>query len=202
MLAAFLAVPLVASEPDDRAVALWVLREGGRVLLDGAVEYTADPFDLPAGQIHLAGVDMHGTVVDPKELEPLSKLTDLREIFLPARVWSPVSDVKSPYSDEMFDFFKGMKKLEKFEAGLTPLAWLDLWDVGLARLAPLAHLKDVRVALSTIKNPNCLSSLVNLEYLDLNDTYVTDQTMTALAGMKNLRRLTLVGTLITDEGIK
>jgi hypothetical protein len=40
----------------------------------------------------------------------------------------------------MFDFFSGIKKLEKFEAGLTTLAWLDLWDVGLARIAPLAQL--------------------------------------------------------------
>ena len=42
----------------------------------------------------------------------------------------------------------------------------------------------------------------NATFLGLSDTYVTDQTMAALAGMKNLRRLTLLGTLVTDEGIK
>src|SRR6266849_6011864 len=191
-----------AATEAERDVALWVLREGGRVLVAGAAEYTSDPFELPAGNIHIAGVDLHGTVLDPKELAPLNKLTELRELFIPARVWSPVSDVKAPYSDEMFDFFTGMKHLEKFEAGLTTLAWLDLWDAGLARMAPLTQLKDLRVALSTMKDPKSLAPFVNMEFLDLDDTYVTDQTMTALAGMKNLRRLTLVGTLITDEGIK
>ncbi len=202
-LASSLALPILAwAQTDDRDVAMWVLRKGGRVLLDGAAEYTSDPFELPVGMLRVVGVDMHGTVTDPKDLEPLAKLTELREVYVPARVWSPVSDVKAPYSDEMFDYFKNMKKLERFQAGLTTLAWLDLWDVGLARMAPLTQLKDLRVSLSTIKNPNCLAALVNLEYLDLDDTYVTDQTMSALAGMKNLRRLTLVGTLITDEGIK
>src|SRR6476659_1144833 len=96
----------------QRDVAFWVLREGGRVLLDGGQEYFSDPFQLPPGDLHVIGVDMHGTVTDPKELGPLSKLTEARELFLPARMWSPVSDVKAPYSDEMFDFFRGMTKLE------------------------------------------------------------------------------------------
>src|SRR5258708_7380553 len=162
----------------ERDVALWVLREGGRVLLDGAAEYTSDAFELPAGTVHLAGVDMHGTLADPKELEPLRHLTGLRELFLPARVWSPASDIKAPYSDQVFDFFSGMKHLERFQAGLTTLAWLDLWDAGLVRMAPLAQLKDLRVSLSTMKDPKSLTPFVNLEYLDLSDTYVTDQTMT------------------------
>ena len=45
---------------------------------------------------------LHGTVVDPKDLEPLGKLADLREVHLPARVWSPTFDIKSPFADEMF----------------------------------------------------------------------------------------------------
>lgn len=84
----------------EREVALWVLHEGGRVLLDGAAEYTSDPFDLPPGDLHSAGVDMHGTLADPKEHAPLSKLTGLREMYLPARVWSPASDIKAHYSDD------------------------------------------------------------------------------------------------------
>jgi len=93
------------------------------VLLDGAAEYTSDRFALPAGTVHLVGVDMHGTVADPKELDPLRHLTGLRELFLSARVWSPASDIKAPYSAEVFDFFSGMKHLERFQAGLTTLAW-------------------------------------------------------------------------------
>src|SRR5688500_17180166 len=99
---------------DDRDIALWVLRKGGRVLAEGAAEYTSDPFALPARGVRVVGVDMHGTVVPPIELEPLGKLADLREVFLPARVWSPTFDKKSPHADEMFDFFANSKKLEKF----------------------------------------------------------------------------------------
>ena len=146
---------------------------------------------------------MHGTVTDPKELAPLAKLTGMRELFLPARMWSPVSDVKAPYSDEMFDFFRDMKKLERLQVGITTLAWLDLWDAGLQRMAGLSGLKDLRIEGSTMKDPEKgLAPLVNLETLDLNDTYVTDQTMAALAGMHHLRRLTMVGTLVTDDGVK
>src|ERR1041385_7401115 len=73
-----------STSESGRQVALWVLREGGRVLLEGGAEYISDPFELPTGDLRIVGVDMHGTVTDPKELGPLSKLTEVRELFLPA----------------------------------------------------------------------------------------------------------------------
>src|SRR5881227_2682955 len=84
---------------DDRDVALWVLRKGGRVRVDGAVAYTSDPFDLPDKAFRITGVDMHGTLVDPKDMEPLSRLPELQEALLPARVWSPTFDIKSPFGE-------------------------------------------------------------------------------------------------------
>ena len=127
---------------------------------------------LPARDFRIVVVDMHGTITEPKDLERLSKLSQVRELYIPARVWSPVSDVKAPFSDESFQYYTGMKKLEKFQAGLTTLAWLDIGDEGVKRMAPLTQLKDLRVALTTIKDPKCFEALVNLESLDLNDTYV------------------------------
>src|SRR5271155_2410575 len=71
--------PLVAAEATpEHDIALWILREGGGVLLEGADEYVSDPFDLPAGTLRIVGVDMHGTVTEPKELGPLSQLTGVR----------------------------------------------------------------------------------------------------------------------------
>ena len=35
---------------------------------------------------------------NPQKLGPLSQLAGLRELFLPAHTWSPVSDVKASYS--------------------------------------------------------------------------------------------------------
>lgn len=91
------------------------------------------------------------------EMEPLGKLADLREVMLPARVWSPTFDKKSPYADEMFDYFANSTKLEKFEAGLTTLAYLRLGEPGLERLARLTQLRDLRVALVTITSPKTLA---------------------------------------------
>ena len=65
------------------------------MLLQGGSEYVSEPTDLPPGKVRIVGIDMHGTVVNPKELGPLSQLPELREVFLPARVWSPTFDKKS-----------------------------------------------------------------------------------------------------------
>ena len=95
---------------DDRSTALWVIRKGGRVLVDRQAEYISDAFDLPDGTIRIIGVDMHGTLADPKDLEPLRKLRELRDLNLPARVWTPASGIKSPYSEEMFDYLAAPKR--------------------------------------------------------------------------------------------
>src|SRR5438876_3045275 len=187
---------------EEREIAVWILRLRGQVMIEGVDRPIGDPFDLPDGDFRIAVVDMHGTVTEPKDLEPLKKLTSVRELYIPARVWSPVSDVKAPLADESFAFYQGMSKLEKFHAGLTTLAWLDIGDEGVKRLAPLTQLKHLRLNNTTIKDPKCFEALVNLEALDLGDAYVLDYSLAPLAGMKHLRRLNLLGTLVTDEGLK
>ena len=186
---------------DDRDVALWVFRKGGRVRVDGT-RLIPRSLRLARKAFRIAGVDMHGTVVDPKDMEPLGRLPELQEALLPARVWSPTFDIKSPFGEEMFDYFANSKKLVKFEAGLTTFAYLRLGEPGLKRLKPNVQLKDMRVSLVTIKNPETLAPFVNMETLDLNDANIMDEMMPGLAGMKKLRRLTMVGTLVTDEGLK
>ena len=187
---------------EERDIARWIIRKGGQVMVTGVSHPIGDPFELPSGDFRIVVVDMHGTITEPKQLEPLSKLTHVRELYVPARVWSPVSDVKAPFADESFQYYQGMKELEKFHAGLTTLAWLDIGDEGVKRLTPLTQLKDLRLNNTTIKDPNCFEGLINLESLDLGDAYVLDHSLTPLAKMKNLRRLNLLGTLITDEGLK
>ena len=113
-------------------------------MVDGVDAPISDPFNLPARNFRIIMVDMHGTITEPKDLERLKKLTEVRELYIPARVWSPVSDVKAPLSDESFAYYQGMKKLESFHAGLTTLAWLDIGDEGVKRLAPLTQLKALR----------------------------------------------------------
>src|SRR5882757_1449954 len=199
-----LALPLIGeiSFADERQVALWILRRGGQVMIDGIAEPIGDPFDLPDRDFRIVVVDLHGTVIEPRQLQEISKLEHVRELYVPARVWSPVSDVKAPFSDESFQYYQGMKSLETFSAGLTTLAWLDIGDEGVKRLAPLSQLKHLRLNNTTIKDPKCFEGLVNLESLDLGDAYVLDSSLAPLANMKNLKRLNLLGTLVTDDGLK
>src|SRR6195256_6302276 len=187
---------------EEREVALWILRRGGQVMADGVENPIGDPFDLPDRDFRIVVVDMHGTVIEPKQLQEIRKLEHVRELYVPARVWSPVSDVKAPFSDESFQYYQGMKQLETFGAGLSTLAWLDIGDEGVKRLGPLSQLKHLRLNNTTIKDPKCFEGLVNQESLDLGDAYVLDHSLAPLANMKNLRRLNLLGTLITDEGLK
>src|ERR1700704_605871 len=187
---------------EEREVALWTLRRCGPVMVDGVENPIGDPFDLPDRDFRIVVVDMHGTVIEPKQLQEIRKLEHVLKMYVPGRVWSPVSDVKAPFSDESFQYYQGMKQLETFSAGLTTLAWLDIGDEGVKRLAPLSQLKHLRLNNTTIKDPKCFEALVNLESLDLGDAYVLDSSLAPIANMKNLRRLNLLGTLVTDEGIK
>src|SRR5215831_9857601 len=70
----------------EREIALWILRLGGQVMIDGVDKVISDPFDLPSRDFHIVMVDMHGTLTEPKDLEPLSKLAEVRELYIPARV--------------------------------------------------------------------------------------------------------------------
>src|SRR5687768_15927490 len=199
-----LALPLLAEIPfsEERQIALWILRRGGQVMVNGVDRPIGDPFDLPDQDFRLVMVDLHGTVIEPRQRQEIQKLEHVRELYVPARVWSPVSDVKAPFADESFQYYQGMKQLETFKAGLTTLAWLDIGDEGVKRLAPLTQLKHLRLNNTTIKDPKCFEALVNLESLDLGDAYVLDHSLAPLANMKNLKRLNLLGTLITDDGLK
>src|SRR4051794_20029094 len=101
-----LSMPLLAeiSFAEEREVALWVLRRGGQVMVDGVDKPIGDPFDLPDRAFRIVVVDLHGSVIEPKQLEAIKKLEHVRELYVPGRVWSPVSDVKAPFSDESFEY--------------------------------------------------------------------------------------------------
>ena len=66
-----LALPLFAeiSFADERQIALWILRRGGQVMVDGIENPIGDPFDLPDRDFRIVMVDMHGTVIEPKQLQ-------------------------------------------------------------------------------------------------------------------------------------
>src|SRR5438270_451510 len=109
LLAALSALPLLAEMTfaEERQVALWILRRGGQVMVEGAQNPIGDPFDLPERDFRIVVVDLHGTVIEPKQLQEIRKLEHVRELYVPGRVWSPVSDVKAPLADESFEYSQG-----------------------------------------------------------------------------------------------
>ena len=59
----------------DRDAAEWVLREGGRVTLNGSRHEIARMSDLPKSDFEVTSVDLIGTTIDPKNLAKISGLT-------------------------------------------------------------------------------------------------------------------------------
>ncbi|MBY0375046.1 MAG: hypothetical protein K2Q23_13695, partial [Bryobacteraceae bacterium] len=50
----------------DRAVAEWVIRQGGRVIVAGGTQPIADLAALPANEpLLLTAVDLYGTIIEP-----------------------------------------------------------------------------------------------------------------------------------------
>ena len=191
-----------APAQDDRATALWVLKKGGRIRLTGDRKYISDPFDLPEGLIRIAGVDMHGSIADPKDLEPLRKLKELRDLNCPA-----ASGVR--LRRQIILLRRDVRLLRGFQNAAEIRSRPHAFGLPASgrrrneapRAADAAYF-SARLSLVTIKDPATLAPFVNMENLDLNDAYVTDDIMPGLAGMKKLRRLTMVGTLITDDGVR
>src|SRR5262245_45507393 len=73
----------------DREAGEWVIRKGGRVMANGNRQPIARLADLPAGDLQITGVDLSGTVLDPKELDHLSGLANVRELYLPGSAFTP-----------------------------------------------------------------------------------------------------------------
>ena len=45
--------------------------------------------ELPAGEFHIAAIDLTAAVMHPVELRKLAGLTHLRELYLPGPIWNP-----------------------------------------------------------------------------------------------------------------
>lgn len=205
---------LRANEPDpQRLAARWALSHGGAVTIDdaGAPRALERLASLPAGPCRVTGVDLStARGLDGESLKPLAACKDLTSLSLAG---IPVTDEaladiagltalrkltlsKTRITDE------GLRQLDK----LAALQSLDLGSTringsGLESLSGLAGLKHLYVdhcrltdaALPTVARHAPLETLV-LSY----NTLLTDRGLGALADLKELRRLDLAGTGVTD----
>ena len=177
-----------------------MIRQGGRVMIGGARTPVGNIIDLPAGSIEVTGVDLTGTIIEPKELEKISKLINLKELYLPGPSWNPGAGSQLNANAEL-KHLAGLKNLEKLQFSLHFLTHVNVRDEGIAQIAGLTQLKELRCAQCRISKDS-LAPFVNLRSLDLNNAIFNDESIKAVAGMRELRRLYLRDTLVTDEGLK
>src|SRR6266851_3681259 len=74
---------LLSAEDNERAIAEWIIHQGGRVILTGADAPISDLSTLPE-QLRIQAIDLTGTLIEARDLGRLSGLTQIKELFLPA----------------------------------------------------------------------------------------------------------------------
>ena len=163
----------------DRDAAEWVLRQGGRITLNGGRQEIAHIADLPKGDFAVTGVDLIGTIINPKDLVKISGLAGLKQLFLPGASWTPGAGSKLDENASL-KYLAGLKNLELLQFSLHFLPYFNVTDKGLAEIASLTQLKELRCAQCRVQKDG-LAPFVNLESLDLSYSEFGD------AGMPSLR---------------
>src|SRR5215470_5734425 len=176
----------------DGDAAEWVVRKGGRVMVNGGREPISMLADLPRTGFRVTGVDLTGTILDPSELSHIAGLEHVRELYLPGSAFTPGSGSKLDGNAEM-KAIAGMKELERLQFSLHFLSYFNLNDTGFATVRGLTALKELRCAQCRI-GPHGLDPFVGLESLDVSYSTFSNNSAAGLANMRNLRRLYLRDT--------
>src|SRR5690242_14441588 len=125
----WLMVPAAGAGSPERKIAEWVIRTGGRVILDGSRTPVRDIADLPPGELHITGVDLTNTIIDPQDLKEISGLAGLHELYLPGPSWTPYSDSPLDANDAL-RYIAGLKELRRLYFSLHFLTTYNIDDKG------------------------------------------------------------------------
>src|SRR5262249_21189227 len=115
----------------DRDAGEWIIRKGGRVMVNGSRQPIGSLADLPAGDIQVTGVDLTGTVLDPTDLQKLTSLTHVRELFLPGSAFTPGAGSRIEGNAEL-KVIAGMTNLERLQFSMHFLPYFNVNDAGFA----------------------------------------------------------------------
>jgi serine/threonine protein kinase/Leucine-rich repeat (LRR) protein len=203
------------SDENDRAVALWALRIGGKLTIEiddqptnvgTAEQLLPGPFHLTvlnlagtpvrdhdlarlAGLQHLEDLELHDTGVTDVGLNQLEALPALRRLIL----------YNTKITDAAFNSLSRMQALRQLSltgTKTTPAGW--------RRLKELPKLSELHVAMMPLGNSD-LAELIaaqpEVETLNLWGTAVSDAGMTHLAKASRLKSLQLNFTKVTGRGL-
>src|SRR6202162_2384487 len=205
IIAALLFFAVAATAATEREVAEWVLRWEGSLILEGAPQNVSggqpirDVFQLPAGDFHIASIDLSAAVMRPVELRELEGLTHLRQLYLPGKIWNPGAGNEDKTG--VFEALASLTSVERLAFSWHFNSNIEVVDKGIDKLAPWSGLKHSRCSQCRLAKPK-LSVFSELRDLDLSDNPFTDEGMASLAGLRNLKHLILRNTLVTDDGLK
>src|SRR5665213_216919 len=188
-----------AQAATEREVAEWVLRWEGSILLEGSTVPVKDVSQLPAGDFHIAAIDLTAGVMHPAELVKLQDLTHVRELYLPGPFWNPGGGNENKTG--VFQALATMTGVERLAFGWHYNAQIEVGDKEIGALFAWTGLRQLRCSQCSLSKLN-LSPFAKLQDLDLSYNAFTDEGMAGIAGLKDLRRLLLRDSLVTDEGLK
>src|SRR5687768_9102621 len=98
-------------------MAEWIIREGGRVMLNGERTAISSLSALPSADFRITGADLTGTLILPTDMEKLGALKDLRELYLPGPIWNPGAGSRLD-ANEQLKFLAGLSNLERLDFSL------------------------------------------------------------------------------------
>lgn len=81
-----------ASGTPERQISEWIIREGGRVMVNGQRGVIDDVAKLLAAPFRLTAVDLIGTTIDPEDLSKLGGLAASPNSLFPIPIFTPFSD--------------------------------------------------------------------------------------------------------------
>ena len=199
LIAALLFFSVAATAATEREVAEWVLRWEGSLILQGSNTPIRDVFQLPAGDFHIASIDLTAAVMRPVELRKLEGLTHLRQLYLPGKIWNPGAGNEDKAG--VFEALASLTSVERLAFSWHFNSNIEVDDKDIDKLAGWRGLKQFRCAQCGLAKPK-LSVFSELRDLDLSDNPFTNEGLASLASLKHLKHLILRNTLVTDDGLK
>ena len=201
ILTAFLSASALFAADADRDVALWALRMGGYVVLEGSPQRIREIPQLPDRDYRIEVLNLIGTNMHPPHMEAFAKLTALRELHLPGPMWNPRAESKTEYGEEI-GHLAGLATLKKLTFSYTFLETIKFRDNGVAKMKPLGPtLEELVLRRARVTGPG-LENFTNLRSLDITWTQIEDGGMKHLASLTKLKKLWANEIRITDEGLK